>query len=57
MIGFYAEYDSGQIMVDGEEISEAHWFPIDQLPKIPPVGSISRYLIDGYVERVAGLRR
>ena len=56
MIGFYAEYDGGQIRVDGEEISEAHWFPITQLPKIPPNGSISRYLIDSYVEKVARFR-
>lgn len=56
MIGFYAEYDGGQIQVDGEEISEANWFHISQLPKIPPVGSISRYLIDTYVEKVARFR-
>lgn len=53
MIGFYAEYDGGQIKVDGEEICEAHWFPVNQLPRIPPVGSISRYLIDHYVGKVA----
>ena len=53
MVGFYAEHDGGLIQVDGEEISEADWFPINQLPKIPPVGSISRYLIDNYVEKMA----
>jgi len=50
MIGFQAEYAYGDIKVDGIEIQEADWFPIDQLPLIPPTGSISRYLIDRYVE-------
>lgn len=53
MVGFYAEYDSGRLQVDGVEISEAGWFPLNQLPNIPPVGSISRYLIDRYLEKMA----
>ncbi|MCG8315650.1 MAG: NAD(+) diphosphatase [Pseudomonadales bacterium] len=56
MIGYFAEYDAGQITVDGEEISEAHWFPLNQLPNIPPSGSISRYLIDNYLEKMARFR-
>lgn len=51
MIGFHAEYAGGEIQVDGEEIVDAQWFPIDRLPKIPPPGSISRELIDAYVDQ------
>ncbi len=54
MIGFYAEFSGGQIQVDGQEISDAGWFKLDKLPLIPPVGSISRQLIDNYIEKVAG---
>lgn len=53
MIGFHAEFDGGDIQVDGVEISDAQWFKLDQLPQIPPVGSISRQLIDNYIEKMA----
>ena len=49
MLGFTAEYAEGEITVDGVEIAEATWFGVNDLPKIPPVGSISRKLIDWFV--------
>lgn len=45
MIGFTADYESGEIHVQKEELQEACWFPIDQLPKHPRPGSISYELI------------
>lgn len=51
MIGFHAEYAGGELEPDGEEIEHADWWPVNAMPKIPPVGSISRYLIDAYVEQ------
>lgn len=51
MIGFHAEYAGGEIEVDPEEISDAGWYPISQLPPIPPRGSISRRLIDEYLQQ------
>lgn len=50
MIGFTAEYESGEIEVDGEEISHARWFTIDDLPEIPSRISIAGELIDWYIE-------
>lgn len=50
MLGFTAEYNSGEIRVDGVEIGEADWFSADNLPEIPPHGSISRILIDNFVK-------
>ncbi|GGO04736.1 NAD(+) diphosphatase [Saccharibacillus kuerlensis] len=50
MIGFIAEYESGEITVDGEEIAEASWFGPDELPNIPPKVSIARKMIDWYAE-------
>jgi len=50
MLGFHAEYLSGDIAIDNVEIVEADWWPIDQLPMIPPNGSISRQLIDQYLQ-------
>jgi NAD+ diphosphatase len=49
MIGFTAEYASGEIKVDGDEIEHAAWFAADDLPKIPAKGSIFRELIEWFV--------
>ncbi len=51
MVGFTAEYAGGEIKEDGVEISHADWFPKDRLPRIPPRISISRELIDWFVDR------
>lgn len=53
MIGFHADYAGGEIKVDGVEIEQADWWPINGLPRTPPPGSISRYLIDQYVDQFA----
>lgn len=51
MVGFTAQYAGGEIVVDGEEIVEAHWFAPDQLPDIPDKISIARALIDWFVAK------
>lgn len=51
MIGFTAQYDSGEILVDGEEIMEAGWYSIDRLPQIPGKLSIARKLIDSFIAK------
>jgi NAD+ diphosphatase len=50
MIGFTAEYDSGEIAVDGKEISEAAWYDADNLPELPSKMSIARQIIDWFVQ-------
>jgi NAD+ diphosphatase len=50
MIAFIAEYDSGRIMVDGNEITEARWFSPEELPRIPSNMSIASELINWYIE-------
>lgn len=49
MLGFTAEWESGDIVIDPEEIAEARWFDRDDLPMIPPGQSIARMLIDSWV--------
>jgi NAD+ diphosphatase len=56
MIGFTAQYKSGEIKIDGEEIVEARWFRADNLPKLPGKLSIARRLIDWFVEKHSGRR-
>ena len=45
MIAFHAEYDSGDIQLQLEEISDAQFFKFDQLPEIPFKGSIAHSMI------------
>lgn len=51
MIGFNAEWESGEIEVDNTEILEARWFSPDELPDSPVGVSISRRLIDDFARR------
>ena len=50
MVGFLAEYASGEINVDGIEIADAAWFSKDTLPTLPPKFTIARKIIDKYIE-------
>ena len=50
MLGFTAEYAGGEIKVDGVEIAEAAWFSPDAMPAIPGRISISRRLIDYFLD-------
>lgn len=50
MVGFTAEYDSGDINVDKNEIAEADWFGIENMPQVPSSISIARKLIDWYID-------
>ncbi len=50
MVGFTAEYESGEIIVDDVELTDAKWFTADNLPLIPGKISIARQLIDWFVE-------
>lgn len=52
MIAFTAEWESGEIVVDKVELSDAQWFRADALPMIPPPMSIARRLIDAWVSEV-----
>ena len=51
MIGFTADYESGEIKVDGKEVAEAAWYDVTNISDIPPKMSLSRELIDWYIER------
>jgi len=50
MVGFTADYASGEIKVDNHEIAEAAWFAPDNLPTIPGRISIARKLIDAFLD-------
>lgn len=49
MLGFTAQWVSGEIVCDPVEIMDANWYKRDELPMIPPAMSIARRLIDDWV--------
>lgn len=51
MIAFTCKYLAGDIMLEEEEIADAGWYKVDELPLIPPEISIARRLIDWFVAR------
>jgi len=51
MVGFYADYLSGDIRIQEDEITEARWFRRDDIPASPRPGSISYKLIHRIVSR------
>lgn len=53
MLGFFADYAGGVLTPDGEEILEADWFSVDNLPDLPPPFSISRQLIDHFFASIS----
>ena len=50
MIGFTAEYAGGVLRPDGVEITDAGFFTPREMPAVPPPGSISRTLIDNWLQ-------
>ena len=50
MLGFITEYQSGDISLNDQELEDAKWFDINDLPNIPPIESISGQLIHSYIE-------
>ena len=50
MVGFTADYESGEIHVQREELKKAGWFHRTNLPTIPEKLSIARRLIDHWLD-------
>ena len=52
MIAYTATWAGGDIRIDDEEIAEARWFHVDDLPKLPMSVSIARKLIEATAARL-----
>ena len=53
MLGFHAEYKSGEIVCQAGEIADAKWFTRDSLPQTPPKTAISGWLIEEFAKSLA----
>ena len=51
MLGFHAEYASGDIQIDNDEIVDARWWRYDQLPQVPPIATLAGQLIAHFVQQ------
>jgi NAD+ diphosphatase len=49
MVGFLAEYASGELCVNHQELEDANWYKINQLPKLPTGISIARQMIERFL--------
>lgn len=49
MLGFVADWASGEARPDGNEIDHLDWYTADNLPEIPMKGSIARWIIDTFI--------
>ena len=52
MLAFSAEYESGDIKVDGDEILKAKWFLKSEIERYPSDISISDWLIQRFIDNV-----
>lgn len=50
MMGFSARHAGGEIRADGIEIEDARWWSRDDMPQLPGHASVSRYLINRWLE-------
>lgn len=51
MVGFTAEYKSGELRLSDGELTSAGWFTRDSHPPLPSRPSLSRRIIDMWLER------
>lgn len=50
MAGFFAKYESGIIRIQEDELADAAWFDIDNLPMIPKPGTVAGKMIREFIE-------
>lgn len=57
MVGFFADYDSGEIHLQRSELGRGGWYHKDKLPEIPEKLSLARQLIDSWLEKKAEVEK
>jgi NAD+ diphosphatase len=53
MLGFFARYESGDIVPEDGEIADAQWFSREQMPVTPPRHAISGQLIEAFLDTLS----
>ena len=53
MTGFIADYAGGDIVCQPQEIEEAGWYSLKELPQVPPIETLSGQII-AQIQKMAG---
>ncbi|MDG1388145.1 MAG: NAD(+) diphosphatase [Halioglobus sp.] len=53
MLGFFADYEGGDIVCEPTEIADAQWFHPSDLPMIPPPSSVAGQLIKQHIDSLS----
>lgn len=56
MTGFIADYQGGDIVCQPDEIEEAYWCSLDELPLVPPAQTLSGQII-AHLAQIAGNKK
>ncbi|MCF0199731.1 MAG: NAD(+) diphosphatase [Bacteroidaceae bacterium] len=51
MVGFTADYESGELQLQRSELTEGGWFSRNCLPEVPNRSSLARWLIDDWMKK------
>lgn len=51
MVGFFARYAGGEVVLRDDELEDARWFDPGALPTLPPRLSIARSLVEHFLRR------
>ena len=57
MLGFHADYTSGEFVFHDGEIAEARWFHYRELPNVPGGTAISRWLINAFIDEMTAAEK
>ena len=57
MLGFHADYASGEFAFHDGEIAEARWFHYRELPNVPGGTAISRWLINAFIDEMTAAEK
>jgi NAD+ diphosphatase len=50
MVGFFARWIGGDVVIDRTELEDARWFEARAMPPLPPAISIARRMIDAWLD-------
>ncbi|MDX1551273.1 MAG: NAD(+) diphosphatase [Marinobacter sp.] len=56
MLGFFADYAGGDLVLQEDEIAEADWYRPGEMPPVPPSTTIAGRLIYAMAEEITGQR-
>lgn len=54
MLGYFADYDSGELHLQADELAEADWFAPGEHPPVPPASTIAGRLIARMEQEIRG---